>query len=125
MSHTYLVPTREGEQPDLHLVAIVADGGEILSVAGGPGIRIVTVGEPSESKHTATPLVTRAGGQSTPDCAWCGTGESICQGHLDAILAQSLVLAATGKYWARDDGNREAVSSPQAGVSEAERRKPR
>lgn len=65
MSHTYLVPTREGEQPDLQLIALVADGGEIIPVAGGPGMKIVTTGAESEREHTATPLTTNStGGQA-------------------------------------------------------------
>ena len=121
MPNTYLVPAREGEQPELQLIAIVADGGEIIPVTDGPGMNIVTIGETPESEHTATPPATRTGGQSTPDCAWCGDGEGICQPPLDALLAQSLVLAVTGEYRARDDGNSQARSTPpQAVESEAE-----
>ena len=65
MSHTYLVPTREGEQPDLQLIAIVADSGEIIPVAGGPGMKIVITGAESEREHTATSLTTGStGGQA-------------------------------------------------------------
>jgi hypothetical protein len=64
MPNTYLVPAGEGEQPDLQLIAIVADGGEIIPVADGPGIQIVTIGETLESELTATPPAARTGGQS-------------------------------------------------------------
>lgn len=118
MSSTYLVPAREGEQPDLQLVAIVADGGEIIPVVDGPGIRIVTIEAEPESEHTATPSATRTGDISTPDCAWCGDGEGICQTHLDALLAQSLALAATGQYRARDDGESQESRPPSQGAEE-------
>jgi hypothetical protein len=32
------------------------------------------------------------------DCAWCGTGEGICEEHMAALFAQSAELAATGLY---------------------------
>jgi hypothetical protein len=32
------------------------------------------------------------------DCAWCGTGEGICDDHMAALFAQSAELAATGLY---------------------------
>jgi hypothetical protein len=64
MPNTYLVPAEDGEQPDLQLIAIVADGGEIIPVTDGPGMNIVTIGETPESEHTATPPATRTGGQS-------------------------------------------------------------
>jgi len=118
MPNRYLVPAREGEQPDLQLIAIVADGGEIIPVTDGPGIQIVTIGETPESEHTATPPATRTGDQSTPDCAWCGDGEGICQAHLDALLAQSVALAATGQYRARDDGESQAQRLPPQGAEE-------
>src|SRR2546425_9947814 len=101
MPNRYLVPAGDGKQADLQLVVIVGDGGEIIPVANGPGVNIVTIGEESESENTATPLTTRTGGQSTPDCAWCGDGEGIYQPPLDALLAQSLVLAVTAEYRAR------------------------
>ncbi len=56
------------------------------------------------SERTATPPATR----TVSDCAWCGDGEGICQTHLDAMLAQSIALAATGQYRARDDGESQA-----------------
>jgi hypothetical protein len=61
MKNTYLVPAEDGEQADLRLVAIVADGGEIIPVTGGPGMNIVTSGEAPESEHT--PPATGTGGQ--------------------------------------------------------------
>ena len=53
------------------------------------------------------------------DCAWCGTGEGICSDHLQALLAESQALAATGQYLARDDDERQAQATPQE--REAER----
>jgi hypothetical protein len=63
MTNTYLVPAGDGEQADLQLVAIVADGGEIIPVTGGPGMNIFTIGEAPESEHTAAPPATGTGGQ--------------------------------------------------------------
>lgn len=60
------------------------------------------------SERTATPPATR----TVNDCAWCGDGEGICQAHLDALLAQSVALAATGQYRARDDGESQAQRLP-------------
>ena len=34
------------------------------------------------------------------DCAWCGTGEGLCDEHLAALLAQSAEIAASGKHLA-------------------------
>ena len=36
------------------------------------------------------------------DCAWCGTGEGICASHMQALFAESEVLAANGQYLAED-----------------------
>lgn len=52
------------------------------------------------------------------DCAWCGTGEGICQSHLDALLAESLALAATGQYRARNDGESQESRLPSQGAEE-------
>ena len=56
----------------------------------------------TQNERTAASPATRP----VNDCAWCGTGEGICQAHLDALLAQSLILATTGQYRARDDGEK-------------------
>ena len=66
------------------------------------------------SEHTATPPATR----TVNDCAWCGDGEGICQAHLDALLAQSVVLAATGEYRARDDEESQAQRVPPQGAED-------
>jgi hypothetical protein len=53
------------------------------------------------------------------DCAWCGTGEGICNEHLQALLTESKALAATGQYLARDDNDeRQAQATPPNGEAE-------
>ena len=42
---------------------------------------------------------------NTTDCAWCGTGEGICDSHMQALFAESAELAATGQYQAHDGEN--------------------
>ncbi len=71
----------------------------------------------TKNERTATPPATRP----VNDCAWCGNGgQGICQTHLDALLAQSIARAATGRYRARDGGeNRESRVPPQ-GAKEAQ-----
>lgn len=66
------------------------------------------------SKRTTTPPATR----TVNDCAWCGDGEGICQTHLDALLVQSVALAATGQYRARDDRESQAQRVPPLGVED-------
>jgi len=66
------------------------------------------------NERTATPPTTR----TMNDCAWCGDGEGICQTHLDALLVQSVALAATGQYRARDDGESQAQRMPPQGAAE-------
>jgi len=39
------------------------------------------------------------------DCAWCGTGNGICDMHMNALFAQSAELAATGRYLAEGSPN--------------------
>ena len=34
------------------------------------------------------------------DCAWCGTGEGICDEHMAAMFAQSEEIAASGQHLA-------------------------
>jgi len=53
------------------------------------------------------------------DCAWCGTGEGICDEHLQALFTESKALAATGQYLARDDDEQPAQATPAE--SEADR----
>ena len=52
------------------------------------------------------------------DCAWCGTGEGICDERMQALFAESKALAATGQYLARDDDQQEQATPAE---SEAER----
>lgn len=49
------------------------------------------------------------------DCAWCGTGEGICQSCMDAMFAQSAAIAASGTHLA---GNLENGENEQAGQAE-------
>jgi len=51
------------------------------------------------------------------DCAWCGTGEGICAECLQAIFAESDVLAATGLFLAPDS---EENTQPQTAPPESE-----
>jgi len=56
-------------------------------------------------------------GTDGTDCAWCGTGEGICAGCLQAIFTQSDALAATGLYLAP---NSEENVQPQTAPTESE-----
>lgn len=56
------------------------------------------------------------------DCAWCGTGNGICDEHMNAMFAESAELAATGKYLAKDsENNNTQAKAEQSQESEAER----
>ena len=53
------------------------------------------------------------------DCAWCGTGNGICDEHMNAMFAESAELAATGRYLAKDSENNTQAKAEQS-ESEAE-----
>ncbi|HEX6477572.1 MAG TPA: hypothetical protein VF043_01915 [Ktedonobacteraceae bacterium] len=45
------------------------------------------------------------------NCAWCGTGEGICDEHSTAMFALSAAIAATGRYRAGDDEHTQALTT--------------
>ena len=53
------------------------------------------------------------------DCAWCGTGEGICEEHAALLFAQSAEIAASGVHLA---GNRER--NTEEGQTEQEQTAP-
>jgi len=54
------------------------------------------------------------------DCAWCGTGEGICDDCMATMFAKSSELAATGLYLSPTD---EDETEQAAEESEAQSRK--
>jgi hypothetical protein len=56
MTTQYIVPTPEGEQPDLELAYLVVDGGQLIPISDitkPVSLSIVTVGQDEEEEASA------------------------------------------------------------------------